>query len=78
MDKIIAETRKNAYDTLLITLQKYEGRHYLDLRSYTLPIPPSTERTPTRKGISVRIDDLHFLKSAIAAAEKIILENKLI
>jgi len=80
MEAVIYETQKSKYQKLRVILSKYAGQHVLDIRTWFPPPPnnPDGDWYPTRKGITIRLDQIADLKNAIFQAEKIILENHLI
>jgi len=69
--KKIDEFFKNSaeIDKLVISLTKWNGQDYIDFRWFYKP--DGTENyIPTKKGISLSVDHIPKLKSAIEKAEK--------
>ena len=73
MEFLLDKIKKNDNEELRLTLQKFRSRHYIDIRTYRIDTG-----YPSHKGAMIRLDQLSALKTAIATAEKIILENNLI
>ena len=88
MDQTIAVIPKNKFEEIRVRLQKFKGKHFIDIRVYMSPVidghftllnsKNSELCTPTTKGIAISLQSLADIKSAIADAETIILEKHLI
>lgn len=64
---LIADLEKNATERTRVQLVTYNGRHLVDARVFT-EYKSSGEIGPTKKGISVRVDQLDALIDALTAA----------
>lgn len=68
--KLIDQFNKNASEIIRVQLVKYDNKDLLDIRIWVLK--DGADYIPTRKGISLRLDQVDSLKEAIdKAAEKI-------
>ena len=68
--KLIAEFNKNASEVVRVQLSEYDGKQLLDIRVWVEN--NKGDSIPTRKGISLRIDQVEALKEAIdKAAEEV-------
>ena len=67
--KLIAEFNKNASEVVRIQLTEYDGKQLLDIRIWVQN--DKGDFIPTRKGITIRTEQVNSLKQAIEkAAEK--------
>ena len=68
--KLIAEFNKNASEVIRIQLTEYDGKELLDIRVWVTR--DEKDWIPTKKGISIRTEQIGDLKQAIdKAAEEI-------
>jgi len=67
--KIISEFSKNASEIVRIGLSKYQGKELLDIRIWVIG-NDGESYIATRKGISLRVDQIDDLKEAIDKAAK--------
>ena len=65
--KQIAQFRRNAEDTLRVSLSVFKGRTYVDLRLFYEAA--NGELAPTKKGITITPELWDSFRTAIAAAE---------
>jgi hypothetical protein len=66
---IVRELTKNRRETLRIALDRYQGVDLLDIRVCVDLTESSGIQTPTKKGVSVRVDLLPDLIEALCDAE---------
>lgn len=66
---IAGEFARGEKDKLVVSVREYEGRPYIDCRIYFLGT--NGEWLPTKKGITVRTNEMHNFSDAI---EKSIVE----
>ena len=66
-DQVIAKIKKSALSEVWVTLKTYAGRRSCDIREYFHPAD-SPGWLPTRKGVSVPLEDL---AQAVDAAEEL-------
>lgn len=64
---VIADLEKNASERVRVTLTEYNGRALCDVRVYT-EYKTTGEIGPTKKGVSVRVEMLPALISALTEA----------
>ena len=64
---LIADLEKNATERTRVQLVTYNGRHLVDARVFTT-YKSSGQIGPTKKGISVRVDQLPALIAALTEA----------
>ncbi len=57
--------RRNHREDVLATLSTFRGYRLADIRVYVAD--EGDEERPTRKGIAVRVEDLHHLRAAVEA-----------
>ena len=65
---VISVIPKNARESVLVALS-YRGADLVDIRVLANLHDPSGGQVPTKKGVSLRIDRLPMLVSALQAAE---------
>jgi hypothetical protein len=63
-DRVVYAWPKNAREEVRATLTEYRGYRLADLRVYA---DDDGEDVPTKKGLSVRIEDLPRLREAVDA-----------
>ena len=66
---IIANLSKNSRETVRIALDEYRGVNLVDIRIMVIANDPSGAEVPTKKGISLRVEQLPHLLAALHAAE---------
>jgi hypothetical protein len=66
--RIIAELPKNAAEVLRVTLDTYQGKPIADMRVFTA-YKSTGEMGPTKKGVTIRAEQLPELVRALAKAE---------
>lgn len=64
---VVADLEKNATERVRITLTEYNGRDLCDIRVYT-EYKTTGEIGPTKKGVSLRVEMLPALISALTEA----------
>lgn len=69
-NKLVAEFQKNEIERVRISLTKYKGKDFFDLRLYYRD--DGGEWKPTKKGLCLAIGLLPELKNAIKALDKAI------
>jgi hypothetical protein len=65
--KILREFKRNAGDTLRVSLNTYKGRTYIDLRLFYQDA--NGELRPTKKGVTVTPELWDESRAGVAAAE---------
>lgn len=69
--KLISEFSKNSLETIRVMFTQFNGKKLLDLRTWVRG-EDGESYIPTRKGISLRVEQVEELKEAIdKAAEEI-------
>ena len=66
--KLIAESNKNASEVVRVQLTEYDGRQLLDVRVWVLK--NEKDYIPTKKGISLRLEQVGALRDTIVKAAK--------
>lgn len=66
--KLIAKFNKNASEVVGVQLTEYDGRQLLDVRVWVLK--NEKDYIPTKKGISLRLEQVGALRDAIVKAAK--------
>lgn len=69
MNRTIAQITKNSLDTIVIEFSEFKGRDFLSLRTYTV-FDGSPEPRPTKKGITIKPDQIPELLEALCEAER--------
>ena len=64
---LIAVMQKNALEEIRVTLERYQGKRLCDIRVYT-EYRTTGETGPTKKGVTVRIEQLPELIAALQRA----------
>lgn len=72
--KLIAQFNKNASEIVKVQLTEYDGRQLLDVRVWVLK--NEKDYIPTKKGISLRLEQVGALRDAIVKAAKEIKSGK--
>ena len=70
MDKEIAKFDKNAREEIRIKLTNFKGHDLIDIRSWIKPISSKEEPQPTKKGITIKVEQITELVNALNDAEK--------
>ena len=73
--KILHEFKRNAEETLRISLSHFKGRNYIDIRLFYEDA--NGELQPTKKGVTVTPDLWDELKAGVAAADTALQEANL-
>ncbi len=73
--KILHEFKRNAEETLRISLSHFKGRNYVDIRLFYEDA--NGELQPTKKGVTVTPDLWDELKAGVAAADVALQEANL-
>ena len=76
MDELIAQFEKNATEVVRVSLTEFHGRKLVDLRVYYTD--DKGEYRPTRKGISLAVDDYTEFRTAVARLDKTLIDLKLV
>ena len=78
MEKEITRFGKNAQEDVIVKLTTYNGHDLIDIRAWIRPIPgvDGEEPKPTKKGISLRVEDIPKLIDALTEAERIYHDGK--
>ena len=66
-NKILFQAKKNAIEEVRITKSMFKGSERIDIRLYALD--RDGEHKPTKKGISLPINDFRAFRDAVAAIE---------
>jgi hypothetical protein len=73
--KVLHEFKRNADDTLRISLSNFKGRTYVDIRLFYQDA--NGELAPTKKGVTVTPELWDEFRAGIAAAEEALQEKNL-
>ena len=76
MDKTITTFKKNKFQEIRVGIREFKGNDLIDIRTWTMT-QGTDDMVPTAKGVSINIHLLEDLKKALAEAEKILKENKM-
>ena len=76
MNKLIEEIPKNANEVIRVELSEFKGHNLFSFRVYA--DRKGQEPTPTRKGITCKVDLIPELKAAILKAEQEAIEAGLL
>jgi hypothetical protein len=77
MEKLIATIPRNSRDEIRIELGEYKGHEFVSVRIWTKS-HDSEDVVPTKKGITVKPDQLAELITALKDAEKVVIEAGLL
>jgi hypothetical protein len=66
---LIAIVPKNSIEDVRISLNRFNGHDLVDVRTFTEPRTSRGERVPTKAGISLRIEALPALITALVRAQ---------
>ena len=75
MGNVVHKFQKNATEEVRFTLEEYKGRNCLDIRCYLLPPTGQGKAKPTRKGITLRVEQFHDLEKGIASLSKAVMST---
>ncbi|MGH8590232.1 MAG: transcriptional coactivator p15/PC4 family protein [Gammaproteobacteria bacterium] len=64
----IATIQKNGIETIEVGFKEFEGIRYLDVRIYA-KYKEKDEKRPTKKGVTLKPDQIHELRQALEKAE---------
>ncbi len=64
----IATFLKNGIDTIEVVFKEYKGVTYLDIRTYS-QFDGKDEKQPTKKGVTLKPDQIRALREALQKAE---------
>lgn len=67
--QIIADVKRSETEVIRVSTKEYKGVSYVDLRVYFKP-EGAAEYLPTKKGITVRKDQIHELAKAVCVADE--------
>ena len=71
MESDIATIEKNRTEELRVALKEYKGHDYVDVRTYVEPYADEgQDRIPTKRGVTLKPEDLAELIAALQEAEK--------
>jgi hypothetical protein len=73
--KVLHEFKRNADDTLRISLSNYKGRTYVDIRIFYQD--SNGELAPTKKGVTITPELWDEFRAGVAAAEHALQEKNL-
>jgi hypothetical protein len=73
--KVLHEIKRNAEETLRISLSTFKGRTYVDIRLFY--VDASGELAPTKKGVTVTPELWDDFRAGIASAEEALQEKNL-
>jgi len=77
MDKTISVFQKNKFQEVRVGIREFKGNDLVDIRTWTMT-QGSEEMVPTAKGVSINVNLLPQLKSALNEVEKVLQENGMI
>ena len=78
MDEVIYKFRKNSREEVRVSIRKFEGRDYLDIRAWVEKESGHGEFTPTRKGLTLSIYVLPELLKGMNALEEELVQRGLL
>ena len=65
MQETVCKFQKNATEEVRFTVVRYKGKDCVDIRCFILPLTGQGEAKPTRKGITLRIEQFPELRKGI-------------
>ena len=68
MSEVLAVIEKNASEEIQVALSQFKGRKLIDVRTWLRPLHQGDQATPTRKGVTVRPDQIDELIAALDQA----------
>lgn len=75
MSQIIAKIEKSSLDEIIVQLTNFRGHDLIDVRIWTKNDVGEKEAKPTKKGISLKPDEVSVLIKALQKADKAYREN---
>ena len=67
----ITTIEKNKIEELRVALKEYKGHRYVDIRTFAEPYADEGQgRIPTKRGVTLKLEDLAELIAALQEAEK--------
>jgi len=73
--KVIHEFKRNAEETLRVSLSTFKGRTYIDIRLFYED--PNGELAPTKKGVTITPELWDEFRAGVSAAEALLQEKNL-
>jgi len=73
--KVIYEFKRNAEETMRISLSTFKGRTYVDIRLFYTDA--NEELAPTKKGVTITPELWDEFRAGVAAAEALLQEKNL-
>jgi hypothetical protein len=73
--KVIYEFKRNAEETLRVSLSTFKGRTYVDIRMFYEDA--NGELAPTKKGVTITPELWDEFRAGVAAAESLLQEKNL-
>lgn len=77
MDKTVATFKKNKFQEIRVGIREFKGNDLVDIRTWTMT-QGTEDMVPTAKGVSINVSLFPELKKALAQAEDVLKENRLI
>ncbi len=74
MDKTVKTFKKNKFQEIRVGIREYKGNDLIDIRTWTMT-QGTDDMVPTSKGVSMNIQLVKELKSAIEEVEKTLKES---
>ena len=74
--KTFFEIKRNDLEKIIISESEWKEVSYLDIRIWFDPTGDGKEFIPTKKGLTVRLDDLEAFRDGVITATKELLEEK--
>ena len=78
VDKTLYTFRKNSREQVLIGLSEFKGTDYISVRVFIDPDSPGGDPIPTRKGITLSIEQAEELLAGIDALRAELVERGLL
>ena len=69
MDKTVSVFPKNKFQEVRVGIRHYKGNDLIDIRTWTMT-QGSNEMVPTAKGVSINVNLLSELKTALEEVEQ--------
>ena len=77
MDQTVATFQKNKFQEIRVGVREFKGNDLIDIRTWTMT-QGTEEMVPTAKGVSISIHLLGELQKALAKAEDVLKQNKML
>jgi hypothetical protein len=74
---VVAQIRKNANETIVVSLDRFNGHELIDIRAWSIFGEPAEFR-PMKKGVSLKIELLPELIEALTSAQRVVRERDLL